>query len=552
MENASALTVILRRWWIVAMCAFLGAAIGGLPGTKAPEDDASATYRATHTMLINDTAALREGTSNVVSASQVPLLATTGEVPARVAEQLGADVNAATLASQIVVVLDPNTGALSFTTTQSSPERAEELADAFATTLNAYLAERQDQLNEVRLAASINRLADLETRLDVSTQELAGNPEDATLLAQRDALARQYSVAFEQNQFLSQQPSTLSFTTIEYAQAVQIAQTGLAAPRSRSVRAVMGFAVGGAIGAVIALVAGRVDRRLRTRDQAEALIGLRARVGIPKSRDPGRDLIVVHTGRHDALSDAYRTVRNLVGFVQQSLEPVTRARVTVVVSPGPGDGKTSLAGNLAAAFVETGQRTIVVNTDFRRPRLSKACDIEFHAPHPFTLGDLEVIEPKSLLVGVQPGMLVLDLAGVDGSAGELARSTAAMVPTLTEMADAVVIDTSPVGATAEVLDVLPLADVIVRVVRLGHTSIGSARRAISVLRDVSDAPILLVVNSVKQERSVYAEYTDRPRRARSRSAQVESSPRPEGVQPLEGWRTWLPNRREHVESESIG
>jgi len=537
MENTSPISLILRRWWIVALIAIVGGALGGLPTPAAPEADASTTYRATHTMLVNDTQAL-QGSSNVVSPNQIPLLATTGKVPARVAEAIDSDVNAATLAAQISVVFDPSTGALSFTTTQATAEEAEQLANEFALTLNSYLGERQDEIYEERLAASLDRLGELETSLDELTQALAADPFDSTLLAQRDAATRQYSVAFEQNQFLSQQPSRLSFTTLEAAQAVEIQQGGLAAPRSRTVRGIMGIALGMAAGVGIALLLGRLDRRLRTREQAEELIGIRARVVVPKSRDPERDRLVVRPGRHDALSDSYRTLRNLIGFVQDSLEPVQRARVTVVVSPGAGDGKTSLATNLAAAFVETGQRTIVVNTDFRRPRLAKAIDAEPHAPHPFMLSDLEVLGPTSLLSRSDtPDMLLMDLNGIKGSAGELVRATATMVPSLTGMSDAVVIDTSPVGATAEVLDIVPHADVIVMVVRLGHTSIASARRAIGVLRDVSNAPILLVINSVKRERSVYDEYTDQ---------------RPKADGPDHAKRSrFLPGRRqveEHLES----
>ena len=509
METTTTLGVILRRWWLVALCAIVGGAIAGLAQPAAPEERASTVYRATHTMLVNDPQAIQSG-NNVISPNQIPLLATTGEVPARVAAVLDSDDNPATLATQVGVNFDPATGALSFTTTQDTPDEAELLADTFAATLNTYLDERQAEVYQDRLAASLDRLTTLEDDLDAITRELAADPDDAALLARRDAVSRQYSVAFEQNQFLSQQPLTLSFTTLQSAQAVRIDQGGLAAPRSRAVRVVMGIAAGLAVGVVLALTVGRLDRRLRTREQAEAIIGLRARVMIPKSRDPQRDKLVVRPGRHDALSDSYRTVRNLVGFVHDTLEPVDRARVTAVVSPGPGDGKTSLAGNLAAAFVESGQRTIVVNTDFRRPRLSKAVEGHDVPDHPFALDDLEVLEPKSLLTRAGThGLLVMDLTTIPGSAGELVRATSSMMPALTDMSDAIVIDTSPVGATAEVLDIVPQADVIVMVVRLGHTSIASARRAIGVLRDVSNAPILLVINSVKQERSGYDEYTDR-------------------------------------------
>lgn len=508
MDNNNPLAAVRRRWWLVALLGAAGAAIVAVPEPASVEEQAS-TFVATHTMLLNDPAAAQTN-QGAVSPSQIPLLATTGEVPARVADALGADENPATLASQMQVDFDFNTGALIFTTTQASAARAEELADAFADATSSYLAQRQDRLFEERLAASIQRLADLEDDLDDITRQLATRPEDAALIAQRDAISRQYSVAFEQNQMMSSAPTSLAFTTLERAQAVEQIDRGLAAPRSRNVRGAMGLIVGLAVGAALAVLLGRVDRRIRTREQAEAIIGTRARVTIPKVRDPRRDKLIVTSGRHDPLSDAYRTVRNVVGFVQGSLEPVDRAFVTVVVSPGPGDGKTSLATNLAAAFVETGNRTIAVNTDFRRPRLSKAISDDRSSDLPFTYEDLEVLAPKSLLVRSEnPSLLVMDLSSIDGSAGDLVRATATTMPTLAEMSDQIVVDTSPVGATAEVLEMVPFADVILVSVRLGHTSIAAAQRTIGILRDVSTAPILLVVNSVKQERAQYYEYTDR-------------------------------------------
>ncbi|MEX2625710.1 MAG: hypothetical protein WD225_02440, partial [Ilumatobacteraceae bacterium] len=177
---------------------------------------------------------------------------------------------------------------------------------------------------------------------------------------------------------------------------------------------------------------------------------------------------------------------------------------------GPGDGKTSLATNLSAAFVETGQRTIVVNADFRRPRLAHAVADRPPDAHPFVLDDLEVLAPKSLLMRTDlPGLLLMDLSTIEGTAGDLVRATAGMMPGLSEMCDSIVVDTSPVGATAEVLDMVPFADVILVSVRLGHTSIAAAQRTVAVLRDVTTAPILLVINSVKQERAPYYEYSDR-------------------------------------------
>ena len=46
-----------------------------------------------------------------------------------------------------------------------------------------------------------------------------------------------------------------------------------------------------------------------------------------------------------------------------------RPGVLVVTSPNPGDGKTTVATNLAIALAETGQRVLLIDADMRKPRI---------------------------------------------------------------------------------------------------------------------------------------------------------------------------------------
>lgn len=507
MDNNSPLAALRRRWWVVVLLAFVGAVIGALPEPQRVEEQAT-RYSATHTLLQNDASNQFQA---LISVSQISLFASAGEVPSRAVRALSYSGSAADLASQMQVEYDFNTGALTVTTTQDSAQRAEQFADTYADVLAGYLVERQDVVYQERLASFLERLEDLERQLNDLTRQLALSPEDPVLEAQRSAVARQYSVAFEQSESLTANPNILSFTTLQRAQALPLSQSGLAAPTSRMARALMGGVLGAALGVVVAMLLGVLDRRIRTREQVESLLGMRARVLIHRSRDERTGGLVVAPGRHDPLSDSYRTMRNVVGFVHGGLEPVQRGRVTVVVSPGPGDGKTSMAANLAAAFCELGQRTVVVNTDFRRPRLSRAINGTAVSPSAFNLADLDSIDPAWLLRETPlPNLMLLDLAGM-GSAGELALATARLLPKLAADFDALVVDTSPVAATAEVLEVVPQADVIVMVARLGHTPISAAERAASILRDTTTAPVVLALTGAQRERAGYYEYSDRRR-----------------------------------------
>ena len=87
-------------------------------------------------------------------------------------------------------------------------------------------------------------------------------------------------------------------------------------------------------------------------------------------------------------------------------------------------GKTSLAANLAAAMAENGTRTILVNTDFRRPRLASVLGPGATVPLPFTLDDLDRLDARSLLNKTDhENLLLFDLTSMEGSPGEMLRAT---------------------------------------------------------------------------------------------------------------------------------
>lgn len=238
---------------MVLLFAVVGGVLGALPSPAKVEQQAT-SYTATHSLLVNDSETSSGNTA--VSPGQVSLFASVGEVPRRAAEQIGYTGNPAELASQVSVSFDGSTGALTVSTVQASAAQAELVADTFAEVLNAYLAERQDEVYQKRLAASLRRLDTLETQLNDLTDQLAAKPGDPALSAQRDAISRQYSVAFEQNQVLAEQLVTLSFSTLQRAQAIAQAQESISAPKSRSTRGLMGFVAGLALGIGVTLLMG--------------------------------------------------------------------------------------------------------------------------------------------------------------------------------------------------------------------------------------------------------------------------------------------------------
>ena len=126
---------------------------------------------------------------------------------------------------------------------------------------------------------------------------------------------------------------------------------------------------------------------------------------------------------------------------------------------------------------------------------------------PFTAADLAEVHPRQLLRRTPlPNLVLLDLSGIDAPPGTLARATTSVLDELATMADAIVIDSSPVGATAEVLELLPYADHVVVAIRLDHTLTSATQRTMQLLRSLSTGTLHLVVVGENIERSPYYEY----------------------------------------------
>jgi capsular exopolysaccharide synthesis family protein len=132
-------------------------------------------------------------------------------------------------------------------------------------------------------------------------------------------------------------------------------------------------AIAGALGLVIALclvfLLELLDNRIRTPKQIEEL------TGIPVIAQVGK-----HSQRRRLLSDAesrrlagsYRTLQTNLSFL--ALE--RPLRTIVVTSALPGEGKTTVAINLAVSFAQSGQHTLLVDADLHQPTIHEQLGLE--------------------------------------------------------------------------------------------------------------------------------------------------------------------------------
>lgn len=128
----------------------------------------------------------------------------------------------------------------------------------------------------------------------------------------------------------------------------------------------LAIVVGLILGLLAAVSRDWLDQRLRSADETTAVLGLPVVGVVPMMNkraslpDRGQH---VHRSPTSAVAEAYRTIRTAVYFGL----PSQQSKRLLITSPQPGDGKSTLASNLAIAIAQAGQKTILIDADFRRP-----------------------------------------------------------------------------------------------------------------------------------------------------------------------------------------
>lgn len=379
-DVAAYVAVLRRRWKFVALSALLGVVVGWFlaPG-PAPKINLSGSgrFEATNTVLQN-------ATDSKVSLERVAYLATLGEVPRRVAQKIGYPNDPMLLTSEIQVETDAQVGVIKFKSTETDPALAAQIANTFAAETLAYMA-------DVAGTGLQGQAGDLKTKIDQIDEQIRQNPAfQNTLGQQRDQLSRQLAdIETRIGQGTANVDTGLK--TIEPAVAREVVDKAspnkLTAKISRPIWVAVIALFVTVLGAAFAILLDRVDRRLRTKDEAKAAYGEAVLAEIPL---PGRrDGIALEP--QSASAEGMRMLRTVIAATpldtaragggrgvsaatatngNGSGTEIGSGRSVLVTSAAPGDGKTLTAVNLAMAYTEHQQRVLLVDANLRGPDLS--------------------------------------------------------------------------------------------------------------------------------------------------------------------------------------
>jgi receptor protein-tyrosine kinase len=181
--------------------------------------------------------------------------------------------------------------------------------------------------------------------------------------------------------------------------------------------------------------------------------------------EAGRSLILAHDPDH-AYSEQIRALRTELLL----LNGAWRNGISLVIlGPCRGEGRTQLSAELATAFSQLGQRTLLVDADLRRPRIHALFDTD----NSFGLGQALAsgVDPEFLGVRSLPNLSVL-IAGASVqnplellTNGDFQRE----MYVWRKQYNMIIVDTPPISEFADGLAISSFADQVVIVGRTGST-----------------------------------------------------------------------------------
>lgn len=188
-------------------------------------------------------------------------------------------------------------------------------------------------------------------------------------------------------------------------------------------------------------------------------------------------------------------------------------RVVVVTSPREGDGKSTVAANLALAYARHGTRTLLLEGDLRRGRLARQLGLDSSGPG---FGQVlhgsataaKALRQRPIEDGTGKLLDVLLAGSAPRHPTELLDSPALarLLGELRERYEMIVIDTPPLDAVADALLLARLADGALLVTRAGSTDRNALEDAVAELNAVGTLVHGLVLNGFADRHAAHYAY----------------------------------------------
>jgi len=384
---------------------------------------------------------------------------------------------------------------------------------------------RQQEINDEISRAVDSAVASLYNSLQAATKNYEdslkriGDKQNERIQMEKyrpeyEKLKREVDVARQHYDYLysrKQQTMAMASESGESARLVDYASPPIdpSSPRiilDMLIAIIMGIVSG--IGIIIMFIV--FDDKVKSTFDVEQILKINIIGIIPrvlKSKPQARAKLVV-LGTHQNTLEAFRSIHSSMKLNDEA----RNAKVILVTSTIPSEGKSFITTNLALTFASHGEKVIVIDGDMRMPNIAKSLEIEN------TKGILTVVSGKDKLddairKSVEDNLDVLPAGGKTGKPTSIFVSPEfdQILHELRLRYDRIFIDSPPLAPVSDSLSLIPKCDGVVYVIRFNTVKRKVAMTCLSRLHE-SNVPILgAVMNNVagSQVAYYYSNYYDK-------------------------------------------
>jgi polysaccharide biosynthesis transport protein len=395
----------------------------------------------------------------------------------------------------------PNTQLIEITVNDIDPQRAQTVANELATQL-IHLSPISDQSKEPGRQEFVHeRLNTLEAQIKETEAEIEKLQEDLanTFSAQQinDIQSQISSLQEKLNAMENNYGLLLSNTqqgainTLTIIAAAELPTRPIGPMKGLTI--LLAAAVGFVLAACEAYLLEYLDETLKSPDDVARLFSAPIIGHIFEQADGMNEnrLYDADNANHP-LSEPFRALRTLIDFAEKD-QPL---KTILVTSPDIGDGKTSVAVNLALSMAQKDKKVFLLDADFRKPKINKL----FNLANDKGLADLLFAGTAfNWDIGTEKvrKVAVLTAGNTPPDPAELLSSEKMdlFLSKLKEVADVVIIDGPPFFVT-DAMILASKVDRILLVVRPGHTRRSLAKASMEHIKLVGARVVGVVLNRI--------------------------------------------------------
>ncbi len=230
-----------------------------------------------------------------------------------------------------------------------------------------------------------------------------------------------------------------------------------------------------------------------------------ARKKISNAAKSQETLLISQLNAKSPSVEAYKLLRTNINFASAD-KPLQLIGVT---SSGPGEGKSTVASNLAIAMAQSGHSVLLMDNDLRRSRIHKVFQM-----HKRLAGVTEILTGTSKLADCLQktdfeNLTILAAGAIPPNPSELlgSKKMQQLVQNLKDEFDIIIADLPPVISVTDALVMSPLVDGFIFVISSGSTDKRAALSAKDLLLNAKANIIGAVLNRAEPQKSYGSYYS---------------------------------------------